>query len=305
MVHQRQMRPLGSVCALTAAALVALGLSTRAAAETVWKCVDAGGKPDYTNQEEATRGRNCAEVKREVLVVPSPRSRNAETSKGDVEPRSPGSPRARSGQAFGSGFVVSAGGDILTNAHLVRGCKTLHVRANEQDLLAAALSAVDQENDLAVIRTERPVGQPAALRVGKPLQTGESVWALGFPLTGLLAPELNVTQGIVSAAAGVRGDPLKVQITNPIQIGNSGGPLLDQAGNVVGVVAGKLNPIKLLDLTGALPQNVNFAIKLEAVTEFLSAARVPFQRSTARDPVGGVELVRDARRYTVLIACQA
>ncbi len=118
-------------------------------------------------------------------------------------------------------------------------------------------------------------------------------------------PTATVTQGIVSAAAGVHGDPLKVQITNPIQIGNSGGPRVDQAGNVVGVVAGKLNPIKLLDLTGALPQNVNFAIKLEAVTEFLSTARVPFQRSSARDPVAGVELVRDARRYTVLIECQA
>jgi hypothetical protein len=314
MVERRQLRPAARlVCAVAAASLVALGLSTRAAAQAVWKCVEAGGKPTYTNQEGETRGKNCVEVKREVLVVPSLRSRGAESSKGKAEARSPESPRAprlagpraRSGRAFGSGFVVSAGGDILTNAHLVGGCQALRVRANEEEMLAAAVIARDQENDLAVIRTERPLGPPAPLRAGAPLQTGESVWVLGFPLTGLLAPELNATQGIVSATAGVYGDPLKVQITNPIQIGNSGGPLLDEAGNVVGVVAGKLNAIKVLDLTGALPQNVNFAIKLDAVTQFLSAARVAFQRSSSRDPVAGVQLVRNARRYTVLIECQA
>jgi hypothetical protein len=307
MVQRRQLRPAArSVCALAAASLVALGFATRAGAQTVWKCVEAGGKPTYTNQQEETRGKSCVEVKREVLVVPSPRSRAAETrSPESARAPRPTAPRARSGQSFGSGFVVSPGGDILTNAHLVGGCQALRVRANEQEMLAAGVVAKDQENDLAVIRTERPLGQPAALRVGVPLETGESVWALGFPLTGLLAPELNVTQGIVSATAGVRGDPLKVQITNPIQIGNSGGPLVDQAGNVVGVVAGKLNAIKVLDLTGALPQNVNFAIKLEAVTEFLSAARVAFQRSSSREPVAGVELVRNARKYTVLIECQA
>lgn len=132
--------------------------------------------------------------------------------------------------------------------------------------------------------------QPAAGRPPRGRGDGDRTWGAA------IVPPIGLR---------LRGDPLKVQITNPIQIGNSGGPLADQAGNVVGVVAGKLNPIKLLDLTGALPQNVNFAIKLEAVTQFLAAARAPFQRSSARERVGGVELVRDARKYTVLIACQA
>jgi len=225
MIQRHRLRPAArSVCAFAAAWFVTSGLPCDAAAQAVWKCVEAGGKPTYTNQEEETRGESCVQVKREVVVVPSLRARDAETAKGEAEPRSPGIPPAprlaapppRSGRSFGSGFVVSTGGDIVTSAHLVRGCRALSVRANGQQTLAAAVVAQDQENDLAVIRTERPFGQPAALRAGVPLETGESVWALGFPLTGLLPPELNATQGIVSATAGVRGDPLKVQITNPI-----------------------------------------------------------------------------------------
>ncbi len=307
---------LATLPTLAAALLAASSLGNGAAAETlVWRCTEAGDKSYYTNQEEETRGKNCVRVTRQVSVLPVLRPEDMPRSAGSPGARLPlglppppanaGSTGGSRAGAFGSGFVVSPGGDILTNAHLIHECSGVRVRTGgiDQDMLKAAVVAEDRDNDLAVIRIERPWGRPASFRAAAPLQAGESVWVLGFPLTGLLSPELNVTQGIVSATAGVRGDPRKVQITNPVQTGNSGGPLLDRSGNVVGVVAGKLNSLKLAQMTGELPQNVNFAIKLETAVQFLSSAKVPFQRSGTRDPVESVDMVRDARSYTVLIEC--
>jgi len=305
MVNLSRSLPLLATVLFTASGLV----NTAAADPLVWRCADVGGKVFYTNREEATRGKDCTTVKREVSVLPS-RRLAAIRPDGDADLTPPPGggqsttvTEGRIERIFGSGFVVSTSGDILTNDHLIKRCRSLQVHAGDQEPLKAAVVAKDNENDLAVIRMERPWGRPASLRADNPLQTGESVWVLGYPLTGLLAPELNITQGIVSATAGVRGDPKKVQITNPIQTGNSGGPLVDHSGNVVGVVAGKLNSLKLAQLTGELPQNVNFAIKLEPAVRLLSAARVAFQRSSSRDPVESVELVRGAKNYTVLIEC--
>jgi uncharacterized protein len=277
----------------------------------VWRCIEAGDKSFYTNQERDTRGKNCIKVKREVSVVPAFRIPDAPRTGRPRATPAPGVPASdpdegRLERAFGSGFVVSTKGEILTNAHLIHECRGVRVRTGDKDEpQKATVIAKDRENDLAVIRIERPWGEPATLRADTPLQTGETVWVLGYPLTGLLAAELNITQGIVSAGAGVRGDPKKVQITNPIQTGNSGGPLLDHSGQVVGVVAGKLNALKIAQMTGELPQNVNFAIKVETVARFLSAAQIPFVRAASRGPVEGVALVRDARKYTVLIECEA
>lgn len=93
--------------------------------------------------------------------------------------------------------------------------------------------------------------------------------AAGFPLAGLLSSEINVSTGIVSATAGIRGDQGRVQISAPVQPGNSGGPLLDDRGNVIGVVVGKLDAIRVAAYTGDIPQNINFAIKSGRLDAFL------------------------------------
>ena len=109
-----------------------------------------------------------------------------------------------------------------------------------------------------------------------------SVVAVGFPLPGLLASEANVTTGIVSALAGIGDDTRFLQMTVPVQPGNSGGPLLDLEGRVVGVVVGKLDAVKVASVTGDIPQNVNFAIKAGVLRSFLDASAVGLAR---RDPL--------------------
>jgi serine protease Do len=85
----------------------------------------------------------------------------------------------------------------------------------------------------------------------------------------LLATSGNFTLGNVTAVAGLGDDTRILQISAPVQPGNSGGPLLDYSGNVVGVIEGKLNAITVFTLTNDLAQNVNFAIKANVVTNFL------------------------------------
>ena len=125
--------------------------------------------------------------------------------------------------------------------------------------------AHDAANDLALIKIEMHPTAFASLRSG--VRLGEGVAAFGFPLAGLLATSGNFTLGNVTAVAGLGDDTRVLQISAPVQPGNSGGPLLDYSGNVVGVVEGKLNAITVFTVTNDLAQNVNFAMSLSVMIE--------------------------------------
>jgi len=92
---------------------------------------------------------------------------------------------------------------------------------------------------------------------------------IGFPFHGLLTSDFTVTTGIISSLAGLFNDTRFLQISAPVQPGNSGGPLLDTSGNIVGVVAEKLNALRVAKATGDIPENINFAIKTGALRDFL------------------------------------
>ena len=151
--------------------------------------------------------------------------------------------------------------------------------------MSAVVVARDQENDLALLAA--PVSLPAADFRGDPaIRAGDSVVAVGFPLHGLLASEANVTTGTVSALAGIGDDDRFLQMTVPVQPGNSGGPLLDLQGRVVGVVVAKLDAVRVASVTGDIPQNVNFAIKADVVQNFLRASGVARAVPTVEDAYG-------------------
>ena len=121
--------------------------------------------------------------------------------------------------------------------------------------------AREGSSDLALLRTRAGTARAVAkFRQGRGIRPGASVVVMGYPLRGLLASEANVSAGAVSALAGPGDDRRLIQITAPVQPGNSGGPVLDAAGNVVGVVVAKLDAIRIARSTGDIPQNVNFAI---------------------------------------------
>ncbi|MCB8840113.1 serine protease [Aurantimonas sp. VKM B-3413] len=200
--------------------------------------------------------------------------------------RDPVAARSSEFDMAGSGFVVSSDGWLLTNAHVVKACKTVTVGSGT----VAQEIRIDPKNDLALIKVGESLGEPLKISAAKP-RLGEDILALGYPLRSILADSLNVTRGNVSSLLGLMNDPRYLQISAPVQPGNSGGPLVDLAGRVVGVVTAKLNAVAVADATGDIPQSINFAIRPDAVTSFLHANDVAFRTA---DPDASLESVPDA-----------
>lgn len=202
----------------------------------------------------------------------------------------------------GTGFYVSEVGHVLTNQHVIDGCATITVTRVGSAPIKARLVAADATNDLAVLDTDRPTPSvpPLAMRA----RIGESVYAFGFPLNGILATTGNFTIGNVTATAGLNDDTRHIQVSVPIQPGNSGGPLVDQYGNVVGVIVSKLNALKMASLTSDLAQNVNFAIKTTIALNFLEAngVLVPLNARTT-NPMTADTIAERAKDFTVRVNC--
>jgi len=202
----------------------------------------------------------------------------------------------------GSGIVVDEAGRILTNHHVVQNCRALRVR-KDGVMVGARLQAYDPKNDLALVHADGLRGaRPASFRTG-PAQLGEPVFLAGYPLQGVLSSDLHVGTGMVSALAGPKGDRRVIQLSVPVQAGNSGGPVLDEAGQVVGVLMGTLSPAYVQRLTGLPPQNVSFAVRSELALALLGSGRTGYRKGTARNVLDTRELAARARGFTVLVEC--
>jgi TPR repeat protein len=202
-------------------------------------------------------------------------------------------------QATGSGFVISRAGHVLTNHHVVAGCAQVRIPPNG----TAQVVAADPNNDLALLNTGQGTTAIASFREGGGARLGESVVAVGFPLRGLLATGPNVTTGIVSALAGPGNDTRLLQTSAPVQPGNSGGPLLDASGRVIGVVVGKLDAIKVVQATGDIPQNVNFAITAASARSFLDAQSFAYSTAASTQILDTADIAEAAKRFTVVVEC--
>lgn len=194
-----------------------------------------------------------------------------------VSPKTSEPAQADQKSVSGSGFLISETGLVVTNSHVVEGTSsiTVHLAEGSASYMAEVVLN-DVNNDIAVLQLvgfdygavfDSPI--PYALGDSDATAVGQDVLAIGFPLSSLLGPSIRVTNGIISARTGVRGAPNVFQISNPVQPGNSGGPLLNMYGEVVGVVVASLDAGFVLGAVGTLPQNVNFAVKSSYIRNLL------------------------------------
>ena len=198
----------------------------------------------------------------------------------------------------GTGWYVADGGYLVTNAHVVEGCKRMTLKSGaELDIIDVAA-----DEDLALLRGGDSFA-PLSLRSARNVRLAEDVLIAGFPLGGILSSGINVTTGSVSALAGLGDDERRFQFTAPVQPGNSGGPVLDMSGNVVGVVVSKLNAMSIQDQIGDIPQNVNFGIGLQSLFTFLDTNDVAYNRQASGAKLEKVDLAEMARASTVLLQC--
>jgi uncharacterized protein len=204
----------------------------------------------------------------------------------------------------GSGFFVNERGDIITNKHVVDGCTS--VRAQVQSLEGTEIFTVEgrditvsQTADLALFRTGRAPPSVATLAPRRTSDLGESIMVAGYPLRPVLNNGISVTPGVISGGSGPEGDENEFQISAPVQPGNSGGPVIDLSGQVVGVVVAKLNP----EFAGTAVENVNYAITLASVRAFLRETHTPVPAASAVTELPMKEIARTADRYVVSLEC--
>jgi S1-C subfamily serine protease len=184
---------------------------------------------------------------------------------------------------------------------VVAGCSEVKINESERSTPVKIL-ATDANLDLALVQLPHTVPTAVVFREGAP-RLGEGVVVMGFPFSGLLSADAVVTTGIVSALAGMRDDRHQLQISAPVQPGNSGGPLLDPTGHLVGVVVSKLDGVRMASLTGAIPENVNFAIKGEEARSFLRAHGVTVLTAPAGKDLATDIIAEQGLRYTVRLEC--
>jgi len=203
--------------------------------------------------------------------------------------------------ATGSGFYVSAAGHIVTNDHVVDGCKEMRL-ANGTVL---DVIITDKANDLALLKAPKPGASFVRFRDGRGVRTGEAILIAGFPLRDEISSEINVTTGNVSSLAGPNNDRTLIQITAPVQHGNSGGPVLDLSGNVVGVVQSKFDPSADTgnDNTIDVPQNVNFAVSANTLRAFLDAQEIEYESAQSATTLSSAEIAARAHGFTVSLEC--
>jgi S1-C subfamily serine protease len=217
-------------------------------------------------------------------------------------PRQTPTPPREKGPSTGTGFFISSNGHVLTNNHVVENCSSISVALGSNISQSARVISRDAKNDLALLTTTglTPATVPS-MRLG--VRMGESIFLYGFPLSGLLASSGNFTTGIVTAVAGLGDDTTMIQMSAPVQPGNSGGPVLDQHGNVVGVVVSKLNAIRVAKVTSDIPQNINFAIKSLIAMSFLESSSISASATAATTKLEPPQIAERARAFTAHVSC--
>jgi TPR repeat protein len=222
----------------------------------------------------------------------------------------------------GTGFFITEDGYVITNAHVLGNSAQVRL-LTASGLLSARVLKVDSANDLALLKAEgklprvedildskpdvarTPEGKFEALPVAtsRSVKLGNTVVTLGFPNIGLQGFAPKFARGEIASLAGAMDDPRFFQISVPLQPGNSGGALVDERGNVIGVVSAKLSASAALKTSGALPENVNYAVKSSFLLGFLES--VPEVASKLKEPntsaIPTAEVVEKAKAAAVLV----
>jgi len=185
------------------------------------------------------------------------RATSANTSKGGSSTTQDGEPQLI---GYGTGFIICQDGYLLTCNHVVQDSKSIKVQVGDTKY-PATIARRDVANDLALLKIKGSVFATVPLQTDVPSK-GSKVFTVGYPNPELQGMEPKYTDGTISSLSGIQDDIRTLQISVPVQSGNSGGALIDEDGNVIGIVVAKLNAVAAFGYTGDLPQNVNYAIKI-------------------------------------------
>ena len=218
----------------------------------------------------------------------------------------------------GSGFFVSKMGHVITNAHVVQNCKKVTIGDNVNKQVPAELINTDRSNDLALLKlstlemasaesksliqklgiTVVPLASKGLLR-NEDVKLGEKVLVAGYPFGDTFSNTIKVTTGVVSATRGAGDNSGQIQLDAAVQPGNSGGPIYDSGGNIVGVVVAQLNKRTF----GSFVENMNFGIKASTVRQFLVASGINSNKSERTEEKSTEQLAEIAQNQALMVMC--
>jgi S1-C subfamily serine protease len=191
----------------------------------------------------------------------------------------------------GTGFALTSNGIIITNFHVIDGATTITINGVGGDFsykYSAKLLAVDIKNDLALLKIddakfETSGNIPYSFKTTT-TDVGSNIFDLGYPLRASMGDEIKLTNGIISAKSGFQGDITSYQISAPIQPGNSGAPLFDKNGYVIGIVNAKI----------ADAENVGYAIKTSYLINLIESL-TPLPKMTTQNLLIGKPLTEQVK----------
>jgi S1-C subfamily serine protease len=212
----------------------------------------------------------------------------------------------------GSAFFVSASGHIITNNHVVEDssikeisgkCDNVNVYLNNKKYVAKII-AQDRQNDLALLKisNESRIKNFATFRNKEPV-LGEKITALGYPFGKAISSQIKLTSGNVSSLSGIGDEFTRMQIDAALQPGNSGGPIYDKSGNVIGVAVAKASIFYFLQAFGTLPENMNFGIKSSVVKTFLQSNSVKVKIGNSRRNLDTEDIAKIGSSQTLYLEC--
>lgn len=204
------------------------------------------------------------------------------------------------GASSGTGYAISSNGYIVTNHHVTNGATSIKIRGINGDFsktYSAKVIIEDKNNDLSIIKIDDPnftsLGTIPYVIANRASDVGSSVFVLGYPLRATMGDEVKLTNGIISSKSGFQGDVTSYQITAPVQPGNSGGPLFDDKGNIIGIINAKH--------VGA--ENASYAIKASYLMNLIDLMPTPPKLQTISTVAGKplTEQVKILKKFTYII----
>ena len=201
----------------------------------------------------------------------------------------------------GTGFFITDDGYLISNYHVVKDAAKVRLLTSA-GMIDAKVVQVDAANDLALLKADGRFA-PLPIASSRTVKLGGTVATVGFPDIGLQGFAPKLARGEIASLSGAADDARYFQISVPVQPGNSGGALVDEHGNVVGVVSAKLDASAALAASGALPENVNYAVKSSFLLGFLES--VPAVSAKLKEPITAdrkfEEVVKSAQEAAVLV----
>ena len=175
--------------------------------------------------------------------------------------------------ATGTGFLFSSSDYVITSYHVVHGAKSIKVRLVNGERIDATVALKDTNNDIAILKlSQSPSSRQNIITLGNSssVKTGDRVFTYGFPLVDLLGDaEPRYSEGFINSLSGISNDPRLFQVSIPIQPGNSGGPVFNEKGELIGIATSSIDSVQTQKVFGTIPQNVNFAIKSSYIKSLL------------------------------------